>query len=131
MREKQKHPPGCFCFVSSALSGSTMVSAVEPRRESNGQVIIFYVYYVYMIRNSFNDLYVGTTENPAERLAYHNSKSGAQFTKNKVAFKIVFLETHLTLAKARKREIQIKKWRRDKKEVFIDKYTRGLTTNLK
>ncbi|MEK7535594.1 MAG: GIY-YIG nuclease family protein [Patescibacteria group bacterium] len=67
------------------------------------------MYFVYMLKNSFNDLYTGITENPTERLNYHNSKLGARFTKNKQAFNIVFLEQHQTLAEARKREIQIKK----------------------
>ena len=81
-----------------------------------------------MLKNNFDDLYIGITENPNERLAYHNTKLGAQFTKNKQTFKIVFLEPYPTLLEARQREIQIKKWRRDKKEVLIEKYSKGLTT---
>ncbi|MES2436562.1 MAG: GIY-YIG nuclease family protein [Patescibacteria group bacterium] len=81
------------------------------------------MYYVYMIKNSYNNLYIGVTDEPQRRLAEHNSGRGAYYTKFKSEFKIVFLETHATLASARKREIQIKKWRRDKKEKLISMWT--------
>ncbi len=84
--------------------------------------------FVYMIKNSINKLYVGISENPKERLDYHNQKRGSQFTKYSPDFKIVFLEEYKDLASTRKREIQIKKWRRDKKELLIDKYRLGLET---
>ena len=81
-----------------------------------------------MIKNSADKLYVGITENPIERLRYHNAKQGAKFTKYIPDFKIVFLEKHETLESSRKREIQIKKWRRDKKEFLIERYSNGLPT---
>jgi putative endonuclease len=83
-----------------------------------------------MLKNSYNDLYVGVTENPQQRLKYHNEKRGARFTKRDSPFEIVFLEKHLTLTEARKREIQIKKWRRDKKEMLIERYEKGLPTKI-
>jgi putative endonuclease len=86
------------------------------------------MYFVYMIKNDFEKLYVGITENPKARLHYHNSKMGAKFTKGKAKFKIVFLEEQENLAQARKREIQIKKWRRDKKEKLIDLYNKNIPT---
>ena len=73
-------------------------------------------------------MYIGVTENADNRLKTHNNNNGAQFTKNKLVFKIVFLEKYDTLAEARQREIQLKKWRRDKKEVLIDRYSKNLET---
>jgi len=90
----------------------------------------FEMYFVYMLKNSYNDLYTGVTDNPQQRLKHHNSLRGALFTKRDSKFEIVFLEKHLTLADARKREIQIKKWRRDKKELLINRYKKGLPTKL-
>jgi len=86
------------------------------------------MYFVYMIKNSYDDLYVGITDNPEQRLKYHNEKRGALFTKRDSKFNIVFLEPHETLQPARVREIQIKKWRRDKKEFLIALYEKGLPT---
>jgi putative endonuclease len=83
-----------------------------------------------MIKNSVDNLYIGITKNPYDRVKYHNQKRGAKFTKHIPNFKIVFLEKYENLQQARKREIQIKKWRRDKKEVLIERYTLGLETRL-
>ena len=88
------------------------------------------MYFVYMIKNSVGKLYVGVTKNPQDRVSYHNEKRGASFTKHIPTYKIVFLEDYPDLARARKREIQIKKWRRDKKEVLIERYQKGLSSKL-
>ena len=85
------------------------------------------MYWVYMLKDVANNLYIGTTQNIEKRLAYHNDKRGALFTKHGT-FRIVFSERHTTMADARKREIQIKKWRRDKKEMLIERFVKGLTT---
>ena len=83
-----------------------------------------------MIKNSQNDLYIGISENQEQRLKIHNSKQGAKFTKRDAKFKIVFNEEYSTMSKARKREIQIKKWNRKKKEMLIERFTQGLSTKL-
>lgn len=86
------------------------------------------MHFVYMVRNTANALYVGVTNNPDNRLEHHNTRRGADYTKRNPNFSIVFLESYETLAEARKREIQIKKWRRDKKDILISRYGDGLST---
>lgn len=94
------------------------------------------MYFVYMIRNDPNKLYIGVTKDPESRVRYHNEKRGAQFTKRipiyseqgRGTYSLVFLEQYPDMASARKREIQIKKWRREKKERLVDKYRSGLPT---
>lgn len=86
------------------------------------------MYWVYMMKNKGDKLYVGITKNPEARVQYHNQKRGAGFTKNNPSFGIVFLEEYSILSAARKREIQIKKWRRDKKDFIIDRYRQRLPT---
>lgn len=81
-----------------------------------------------MIKNSANKLYVGVTQSPKDRVKYHNQKRGASFTKHIPTYKIVFLEEYSTLAEVLKREIQIKKWSRIKKEFLIEKYKAGFPT---
>lgn len=88
------------------------------------------MFYFYMIKNEENNLYIGVTENPKRRLSEHNNKQGAKFTKGKSKFKIVFLEKYDSLDKARSREIQVKKWRRDKKDFLINKYNKNLETKI-
>jgi len=86
------------------------------------------MYFLYMIKNSANKLYVGITQNPQERAQYHNSRRGAEFTKYSPDFRVVFLEEYSTLSEVRRREIQIKKWRREKKDILIDRYQKNLPT---
>jgi putative endonuclease len=88
------------------------------------------MYFVYIIKNVYGNLYIGITDNPERRLKEHNTKQGSVFTKNRDKFEIVFLEKQNSLTEARKREIQIKKWRRDKKERLIDLYIKGVSTKI-
>lgn len=76
-------------------------------------------------------MYIGVTDNPERRLKEHNNKQGSNFTKKRDEFSIVFLEEHQTMSDARKREIQFKKWRRDKKDFLIDLYNKNLPTKIK
>ena len=86
------------------------------------------MYYVYIIKNSVAKLYVGITENPKTRADLHNKRRGAKYTKYQTDYQIVFLETYNSLTEARAREIQIKKWRRDKKDMLIERYQNDLET---
>lgn len=85
--------------------------------------------YVYMAKNKTGKLYIGVSQNPQFRLKEHNTRRGSVFTKAG-DFKIVFKEEYRTLAEARKREIQIKKWRRGKKKALIERFRQGLSTKL-
>lgn len=86
------------------------------------------MYYLYMIQNDLNDLYIGISENPEKRLVTHNQNSGADFTKRSNKFRIVFLEKYNDIKSARTREIQIKKWSRKKKDFLISLYKEGIET---
>jgi len=88
------------------------------------------MYFVYIIKNQYEKLYIGITQNIKQRLRHHNTKQGAQFTKSKSKFYLALSEQYNTLAEARKREIQIKKWRRDKKEMLVEKFQKSLQTKL-
>lgn len=93
-----------------------------PRAKSRG-------YHVYMALGLNNLLYVGVTQNAEKRIILHNTGRGANFTKQG-NFSIVFLEPYNSLAEARKREVQIKKWRRDKKDMLIKIFQSGQATKL-
>ena len=83
-----------------------------------------------MIKNYSGKLYIGITEDLNKRLYYHNTKQGAQFTRGNKKFILVFYEKYPTFVEARRREIQIKKWRRDKKEMLIKRFIAGLLTKI-
>lgn len=74
---------------------------------------------VYILRNVKNQLYVGSTKDIEARISRHNSGDGAEFTKRNKDFNLVYEEHYSTLIEARRREKQIKGWRREKKENLI------------
>jgi predicted GIY-YIG superfamily endonuclease len=77
-------------------------------------------YYVYILRNMSNKLYIGHTKSLDKRLARHNASLGARYTKVNKSFRLVYSETFPTQLAAMKREKQLKGWRRLKKEALID-----------
>ena len=64
-------------------------------------------------------MYVGVTSNLEKRLKRHAIGDGAEFAYRNKTFKVVYIEQFLNLKDARKREKQIKGWRREKKENLI------------
>lgn len=79
------------------------------------------MFYFYILRCSDNTLYCGQTNNLQKRIQEHNfdkSKS-AKYTKFRRPVKLVYSEEYETLQEAMKRELEVKKWSRDKKEALI------------
>lgn len=78
------------------------------------------MYWVYILRNSTDKLYIGQTNNLESRIKRHSSGNGAKYTKyNFHDFTLVYSEEYTTRAEAMKRELQLKKWSRIKKEALI------------
>jgi predicted GIY-YIG superfamily endonuclease len=73
------------------------------------------VFTVYILRNPTNHLYVGSSKNTDARIIRHNSGGGAEFTKRNKNFELVYSESFPILQETRRREKQIKGWRREKK----------------
>ena len=77
------------------------------------------MYSVYILRGHKSHLYVGCTSSVDKRIKRHKSGDGAEFTKRNQTFELVYEERFKTLLEARRREKQIKGWRREKKESLI------------
>ncbi|MBU3978512.1 GIY-YIG nuclease family protein [Patescibacteria group bacterium] len=77
------------------------------------------VHSVYILKNTKNQVYIGSSNDVDKRVSRHNTGQGAEFTKRNKDFKLVYQEKYPTLIDARKREKQIKGWRREKKENLI------------
>lgn len=79
-----------------------------------------YMYFVYILRNSQDKLYIGQTTDLKARLRRHNSGQASKFAKQHTPdFKIVYKEEYQTIQEAMKREKQLKGWSRAKKEALI------------
>jgi len=77
-------------------------------------------YTVYILKCKDSSLYIGCTNNIQERIKEHNkSKKGAHYTKIRRPVMLVHTEEYMTLKEARKRESEIKKWRRGRKLKLI------------
>lgn len=77
------------------------------------------MYTLYILCGPKNHLYVGVTSNFNKRITRHQRGGGAEFTKRNKTFQLVHKETFGSLLEARRRETQIKGWRREKKENLI------------
>ena len=78
-------------------------------------------YYVYILSNWNNKvLYVGMTNNLERRLYEHKNKLIEGFTKKYNLDKLVYFEHTDDVNGAIRREKEIKKWRREKKNNLIE-----------
>ncbi len=78
-------------------------------------------YFVYIVECADSTYYVGSTNDLKKRLIQHNnSKQGAHYTKIRRPVHLKYSEQVETLNEARRREAEIKSWKRDKKaELFL------------
>ena len=78
-------------------------------------------WFVYIAKSKFGHYYTGITPNPEARIIKHNSGEGSRMAKDQGPFILVYTsKPFLTKSEARKREIQIKGWTKDKKEKLIN-----------
>jgi putative endonuclease len=77
-------------------------------------------WYVYIAQAHTGRYYVGITTNPQERVAEHNAGEGSRFAMQQGPFTLAYVSTVFPdKSSARKREVQIKKWTKEKKEKLI------------
>ena len=79
------------------------------------------MYVVYILRTSGGTLYTGQTNNLPKRLEEHKSKKNrsSKYMRAFESFELVYLEKLPTRSEAMKREWEIKKLSRKKKEEVI------------
>ncbi|MEK7612936.1 MAG: GIY-YIG nuclease family protein [Patescibacteria group bacterium] len=77
-------------------------------------------HFVYILECADGSLYVGCTNNLEKRLKQHNdSKWGAHYTKIRRPVVLKYSEIFSDLKTARRREAEIKGWRREKKLILF------------
>jgi predicted GIY-YIG superfamily endonuclease len=86
---------------------------------------------IYILQCSDKSYYVGHTNNLTERNNKHNAGRAVRWTACRLPVHLVYKETFKTLKQAMKRERQIKKWSRAKKEALIRGDTKTLRTLAK
>ena len=77
------------------------------------------MWYVYILKCSDNNCYVGHTNDLQSRILRHNSARATKWTACRLPVRLVYHESHKEENSAMTRERQIKKWSRAKKEALI------------
>lgn len=83
--------------------------------------------YTYLLRCADGTLYCGWTNNLPARLAAHNSGKGAKYTRGRGPVTLVYSECFATPGEAMRREAEIKKYPRARKQALIDAYAQRET----
>jgi putative endonuclease len=71
--------------------------------------------YVYILECADGTLYTGWTVNVEQRVKVHNAGRGARYTRMHGPVKLVYFEELPDRVAAQKRELEIKRWPREKK----------------
>ena len=75
--------------------------------------------WVYILRCADGSLYVGHTNDLTQRERNHRDGRGGTYTAARRPVTVAYSEEHSTLAAARAREQQIKRWSGKKKEALL------------
>ena len=79
------------------------------------------MYYTYLVECADKTLYCGYTNNLEKRIAAHNAKKGAKYTKSRLPVRLVYHEEFDTKEEAMSREWHIKQLSRGEKLALINK----------
>ncbi|MBT4120104.1 MAG: GIY-YIG nuclease family protein [Candidatus Peribacter sp.] len=77
-------------------------------------------HYFYLARCSNGSLYSGYCKDLKSREEMHNSGKGAKYTRAHLPVKIIYSEEFDTVSEALKREAQVKKFPKSRKEELIN-----------
>jgi putative endonuclease len=77
-------------------------------------------WFIYMLKCSDGTFYIGISTDINRRLEEHNnSKKGASYTRGRRPVELIYQEGPMTRSSALKREIEMKKMKREDKEKLI------------
>ncbi len=77
------------------------------------------MYFCYLLRCSDGSLYTGITTDPARRLKQHNLGQASKYTAARRLVRLVWKERQRSRSSALRREAQIKRWPRHRKQALI------------
>ena len=77
------------------------------------------MWFVYILRCADGSLYIGQTADLHLRLLKHDDGTACRFTARRRPVALAYCEAHTTRDAALKRERQLKRWTRVKKEALI------------
>ena len=75
--------------------------------------------FVYIVECADHSFYTGWTYDLQDRMAAHNAKTGAKYTRTRTPVKLVYWEEWPDRQQAQQRELKIKKLPRAQKEQLV------------
>ncbi len=81
-------------------------------------------WYVCLVRCRDGSIYTGITDDVEARIKKHNAGKGAGYTRQRGPVVLLYSEPHSDQGSARRREMQLKSWTRQKKEELIAGFPR-------
>jgi putative endonuclease len=92
---------------------------VEGLLPADDDGIVVVVYFVYILRCAGDALYIGETADLERRLERHLEGTACAFTARRRPVTLAYSESYATRAAAVRRERQLKRWTRAKKEALM------------
>lgn len=87
--------------------------------------------YTYILRCSDNTFYTGWTNHLEERVKAHNTGHGAKYTRSRTPVELIYYEVFATKQEAMRREAEIKRYSRKRKERLISETGEKITDNVR
>lgn len=78
-------------------------------------------YYFYILRCGDNSLYCGMARDVKSREKTHNTGKGSAYVRSRGGGIVVHTEEYDSIGDALRREREVKKWSKDKKEALVAK----------
>jgi len=75
-------------------------------------------WFVYLVRCRDGSIYTGISDDVDARVKTHNLGKGAKYTAQRRPVTLLYSEPHPNHSGARKRELQLKRWPKQKKEAL-------------
>ncbi|MEF8874299.1 MAG: GIY-YIG nuclease family protein [Candidatus Thermoplasmatota archaeon] len=77
------------------------------------------MWYLYILRLSDDSLYTGITKDLERRVEQHRSGKGSKYVRSRLPCRIVYKEKMENRSEALKREAEIKRWSKERKEELV------------
>lgn len=87
-------------------------------------------WYVYMLRCGDDTLYTGVTDDVPRRLAAHRAGKGAKYTRGRGPLELVYTEEVPDKSAALRREIAMKKLKRQQKDALREHWAPTVDVDL-
>ena len=76
-------------------------------------------HFVYIVRCADGSLYTGYARDPRARTLVHNRGRGARYTAGRRPVRLVYAEACATISDALRREFELKRWPRARKQALV------------